>query len=137
MALVKRKGETKMKDLKDWHDFYKANTERWCVPTGTFISVGVKPVISYVYVDGQATKQIKSLGYWVSQKITIAGSSKIERYTNPIMVNVDNPEPVKLEIGDLVQFDGLQSYYVKGFKRGQILYRGHANFRADEIRKVG
>ncbi|MBI1700520.1 hypothetical protein HYQ59_1872 [Lactobacillus crispatus] len=122
---------------KDWHDFYRANTKRWCVPDGTFVNVGVKPVVSYVYINGQATKQIKSLGYWVIQRITLAGKSNLKRYTNPILVNVDGSEPIKLEIGDLVQFDGLKSYYVKGFKRGQILYRGHVNFRADRLRKVG
>lgn len=126
-----------MTEVKNWHEFYKANTKRWCEPDSTFIYVGIKPVVSYVYVDGQPTKQIKSLGYWVAQEITLAGQSKIARYTNPIMVNVDSTEQIELNIGDLVKFEGLQSYYVKGFRRGQILYRGHANFRADDIRRVG
>lgn len=130
------------KDVKktgSWHAFYQANTKRWADPDKPFINVGVVPVKDYVYdVEGNRTDEVKSLGYWVVQVVTTTGRSDgdLTRYSNPILVKVDGNKELSLQMGDTVMFDGLASYYVKGFKRNNVLYRGHVNFRADGIRKV-
>lgn len=142
-----------VKKVGSWHDYYQANTRRWADPEKPFISVGVIPVRDYVYdAQGQRTDKVRSLGYWVAQVVTSTGESNNEndttstgdsssnehivRYTNPVLVRVDGGEELSLQMGDLVMFDGLASYYVKGFKHNNMLYRGHVNFRADRIRRV-
>lgn len=130
-----------MVENKAWHNYYRANTSRWLDADGEFINCTLLPVVVHkTDANGQMLSEVQCVGYYLGQLVRNQDGS-LKRYSNPVLVYVDCFEPLKgLKLGDKVKLNGLRSYYVKGFERKykdrSVYYKGHANFRADGIRKV-